>query len=118
MGGRGGGVECSCGHNTESIGTKTIRPGHGMATFIGVGELFSEDRPLGTGRYRVEVTNRPSGLRHIEGTIDLDFQVMTMIVATNPKVTLHLEDGTRWDCSLTDNSGRLINRGQMGLYAP
>jgi hypothetical protein len=49
------------------------------------------------------------------GVIELDPHKMSMIVATNPKLTLHLEDGARWDCWMQNDSGRLINRGK-GIY--
>ena len=52
------------------------------------------------------------------GTIDLDHHKMSMIVTKNPKLTLYLQDGSRWDCWMQDDSGRLIGRGGKGIYNP
>ena len=89
-----------------------------MPTFTGVGELFSEGISQGRGRYRVEETQRPgSVLRRIEGTIDLDQMQLYKLITANAPLTLHLDDGRRWDCYLQNDQGRLVNRGN-GLYTP
>jgi hypothetical protein len=83
-----------------------------MPVFTGLGELFSDGKSQGRGRYRVEETNRPgSVLRRIEGTIDLDQMQLYKLIAANASLTLHLEDGQRWDCCLQNDQGRLVNRG-------
>lgn len=89
-----------------------------MSMSTGLGELYADGKPVASGRYRVEVTE-PMAMKlgHIEGTIALDLPVAFELVESGAKLTLHLEDGRRWDCFLQSSNGRLVNRGE-GLYKP
>jgi len=89
-----------------------------MTTLTGIGELFHEEQLVATGRYRVEVVE-PTAMKlgHIEGVVNLNPATSFTLITSNNMLTLHLEDGRRWDCFLQNSDGRLVNRGQ-GLYSP
>jgi hypothetical protein len=82
----------------------------GRGTLWSGGEAVLEDVP-----YSVTITTRDSGMRHIDGSIDGEFGVLTALVMEDPppKLVLELDDGRRWECYLSSNSGRLVNRGEL-----
>ena len=65
--------------------------------------------------YSITITTRDSGMRHIDGSIDGDFMTLTTLMMTEPppELILQLQDGRRWECFLTNNQGRLVNRGEL-----
>jgi hypothetical protein len=85
----------------------------GSTEITGNGALYERGKRLGDVRYivtstRLELQGAPTHMsgRIFDGKVDL-----TAILLRNPKVlTLHLENGLRWDCRLGDN-GRLIPVG-------
>jgi len=85
-------------------------------TQSGRGTLWKgEEAVLHDVPYSVTVTTRDSGMRHIDGSIDGDFGTLTALMVEDPlpKLVLELDDGRRWECYLTSNSGRLVNRGGL-----
>jgi hypothetical protein len=49
------------------------------------------------------------GLRHLEAWVNLDAEVRMRLFVHDPELTVILENGHRWRCSLTGD-GRLLNR--------
>jgi len=85
-------------------------------TLSGRGTLWDgSEAALRNVPYTVTITTRDSGMRHIDGNIDGDFSALTSLVMKEPaaKLILELEDGRRWECYLTNNYGRLVNRGEL-----
>ena len=65
--------------------------------------------------YSITITIRDSGMRRIDGSIDGDFSILTTLIMKEPppELVLQLQDGRRWECYLTNNQGRLVNRGEL-----
>lgn len=85
-------------------------------TLSGSGTLWNgADAVLQNVPYSVTVTVRDSGTRHIDGSIDGDFATLTTLIMQEPppELILQLQDGRRWECYLTNNQGRLVNRGEL-----
>lgn len=85
-------------------------------TLSGHGTLWNgSDAVMREVPYSVTITTRDSGMRHIDGSIDGDFATLTALVMKEPlpELVLQLQDGRRWECYLTDNQGRLVNRGEL-----
>lgn len=85
-------------------------------TLSGRGRIWDgEQAVLDDVPYSVTITTRDSGMRHIDGSIDGDFETLTtlMMAEPPPKLVLELDDGRRWDCYLASNNGRLVNRGEL-----
>ncbi len=85
-------------------------------TLSGLGTLWDGDQAvLRDVPYTVTITVRDSGMGHIDGSITGDFNTLTTLVMKDPvpSLVLQLKDGRRWECYLTNNSGRLVNRGEL-----
>ena len=85
-------------------------------TWSGRGTLLQGNETVLQGvPYTITITTRGSGMRHIDGSVDGDFETLTalMIEEPPPRLVLQLEDGRRWECYLANNSGRLVNRGEL-----
>jgi hypothetical protein len=87
--------------------------------FEGFGILYEGPQRLGEAHYRVERTAPAlrGGVWRMRGQIgegDLDLNRLFLRPDT-PVLTLHLEDGMRWDCRLSSPQGTLSPVGS-GFY--
>ena len=85
-------------------------------TLSGLGTLWNGAvTVLNNVPYSFTITTRDSGMRHIDGSIDGDFMTLTTLIMAEPppELILQLQDGRRWECYLTNNQGRLVNRGEL-----
>ena len=83
----------------------------GHVVFVGDGALYEGDQRLGDARYQVDITapSLPGGVTRVSGYVtasEIDFLSLFMRKAP-PNLTLHLEEGLRWDCRLASVEGRL-----------
>jgi len=79
-----------------------------------VSQDVHEVRPFGPGG-----ASQVAGLKRIRGSfIELDEgSHLRKLFGSDGPLTLHLEDGRRWDCLLKDTAGAAFSAGQ-GLYTP
>lgn len=98
---------------------------------LGRGKLYQSDQFLMDVDYEITVRHSQivsrtmgghsevlEGLSEIEGYLSGTggHGEFFNLMGSNPCLTLHLEDGQRWDCIIDDISGHAMNAGGQGLY--
>jgi hypothetical protein len=90
-----------------------------VPTFSGDGSLYEGETELGDVSYSVHLArpSLPGGLTRISGEIiDTVIDLFALFARKEPpQLTLHMEDGVRWDCGLASVDGRLHPVGKR-LY--
>ncbi len=85
----------------------------GIKYDVRVFQEMHEVRGFGTGSSQVP------GLKEIRGHFtetDGGFHFPSLMTSDGP-LTLHLQDGRRWDCFLSNSDGTAVNQGD-GIYTP
>jgi hypothetical protein len=84
--------------------------------FDGIGTLYEGTRRLGEAHYRLERTAPAlrGGIWRTSGQIvGGDVDLASLIARRDtPTLTLHLGDGVRWECRLSDSAGTLTPVGR------